>query len=145
MEGTLSLLQCLMCHTLNTHKDMCLQRRFLLAYFQSHAWVQRHNAIGACLPHCTENLILEIGIKGLGEVDSLERKRRKIQLSIYISISLLFLLWPTVFAKKCTIIPSTLHGLLQGDFDTFIWSGFLSPPPECSGPVKKIEQRKTTI
>lgn len=33
IEGRPSLLQCLMCQTLNMHKDMCLQRSFVLAYF----------------------------------------------------------------------------------------------------------------
>lgn len=119
---------------------MCLQRSFVLAYFWSHAWVQLHHTIGACFPPCTENLILKIGIKGLGEVDSLEGKRRKIQLSIYISISLLFILWHIAFTKKGTIIPSTLHGLI-------VWFchphmvRVLSPPLESSGPVGKKKKR----
>lgn len=95
-------------------------------------------------PPCTENRILEIGIKGLGEVDSLEGKRR-IQLGIYISTSLLFLLWQTAFTKRCAMTPPILHALLQGDFATFTRSEFLSPPHESSGPVKKVEQKKMTI
>ena len=61
--------------------------------------------------------------KGAGGVASLERKRRKIQLSVYISISLLFLLRPTAFAEKCAVIPPMLRGLLQADSATFTGQG----------------------
>lgn len=54
------------CHTLNMHEDMCLQRNFVLAYFWSRAWAQLRKPIGAFLPPWAENLILEVGIKGVG-------------------------------------------------------------------------------
>lgn len=60
MEEIISLSQGLGCHILNIHKDLCLQRIFVLTYFWSHKWAQLRKSIGTCLLSCAENLILEI-------------------------------------------------------------------------------------
>lgn len=58
-------------------------------------------------------------------MDSAEGKKRKIQSSIYMSISLPVILWQIAFTKKGAVILYILHALLQGDFATFMWSCLL--------------------
>lgn len=77
-------------------------------------------------------------------MDSVEGKKGKIQSSLYISISLLVILWQIAFTKKGAIILYILHALLQGDFATFTWSGFMSSL-ESDGPVKNLEWRKGSV
>lgn len=92
--------QGLRCHMLNMHKALCSQRTCGSTVVEPES-APLHKPVGAGLPPCADNLILESDGRGWGVGEnSAVGERGKFQLSIYISISLLSILWQVVFSKE---------------------------------------------